>query len=99
MLLRGSGLPDATDAAIEKFEVAREVTPNDAHLIHALASMYERKGVYKKVIELLEPLRQHPSPKTRKVALPLLLRAYEQTTDILGAAEVRRELRELKPSR
>jgi len=99
MLLRDSGLPDATDSAIEKFEVARKETPNDAKVIHALALMYERKGVYRKVIDLLEPLRRHPSPKTREIALVPLLRAYERTTDILGAAEVRRELQELKASR
>jgi tetratricopeptide (TPR) repeat protein len=92
MLLRDSGRPNATDDAIEKFEIARKETPNDPMLVHALASMYDRKGVYMKVIELLEPLRGHPSPKTRKRVLPLLLRAYQRTTQILEAAEVKREL-------
>jgi tetratricopeptide (TPR) repeat protein len=92
MLLRDSGRPNATDDEIEKFEIARKETPNDPMLVHALASMYDRKGVYMKVIELLEPLRGHPSPKTRKRVLPLLLRAYQRTTQILEAAEVKREL-------
>jgi hypothetical protein len=96
MLLRDSGRPDATDTAIDKFEIARKETPNDAMLVHALASMYDRKGVYMRVIELLEPLRRHPSPKTRKYALPLLLRAYQQTTRIVEAAEVKQELRDVK---
>jgi tetratricopeptide (TPR) repeat protein len=95
MLLRESGSPDATEAAIEKFEVALTETPNDATLVHALASMYDRKGVYRRVIELLEPLRAHQSIKTRRLALLLLLRAYERTMAIVEAAEVRAELREL----
>ena len=99
MLLRDSGRPDATDAAIEKFEIARKETPNDAMLVHALASMYDRKGVYMKVIDLLEQLRKHPSPKTRKMVLQLLVRAYDRTTGILEAAEARRELAELTEGR
>ena len=97
MLLRDSGAPDATNAAIEKFELALKETPNDVMLVHALASMYDRKGVYTKVISLLEPLRRHRSPKTRELALTLLLRAYDRTTALLEAAEVRAELQELKP--
>jgi tetratricopeptide (TPR) repeat protein len=95
MLLRASGAPNATDAAIEKFEIALKETPNDATLAHALASMYDRKGFYRKVIELLEPLRSHRNAKTRGYALPLLLRAYERTGSIVETAEVRAQLRDL----
>jgi tetratricopeptide (TPR) repeat protein len=95
MLLRESGRADATDQATEKFEVALKETPNDPLLIHALAMMYDRKGVYRRVIELLEPLRRHPSPRNRKYALTLLVKAYDRTTALLEAAEARAELREL----
>jgi len=52
MLLRDSGRPDAIDEAVAKFEIARHETPNDPTLLHALASLYDRRGVYRKVIEL-----------------------------------------------
>lgn len=92
MLLKDSGRADATEQAIDKFETARKETPNDATLVHALAMMYDRRGVFMKVIELLEPLRRHPSPKTRKLVLQQLIRAYEQTMNIGEAAEAKREL-------
>ena len=95
MLLRESGRPDATNLAIEKFEVALAETPNDDKLVHALATMLDRKGVYKRVIELLEPLRHHRSVKTRILALHLLAKAYDRTSAMLEAAEARAELREL----
>jgi tetratricopeptide (TPR) repeat protein len=94
MLLKDSGRADATDMAIDKFETALKETPNDAFLVHALATMYDRKGIYRRVIELLEPLRHHPSERTQMLALQLLLKAYERTTDILQAAETRAELRD-----
>ena len=60
--------------------------------IHALAHMLERKGVYRRVIELLEPLAKHHSPTTRAKTLPLLLNAYQQMGEMLKAAETRRDL-------
>ena len=95
MLLKESGSADATDLAIEKFEEALTQTPNDAMLVHALASMYDRRGTYSKVIALLEPQRSHRNVTTRRLALTLLLRAYERTTALLEAAETRAELRDL----
>jgi tetratricopeptide (TPR) repeat protein len=102
MLLRDSGMPDAISQAIEKFELARQETPNDPKLLHALAALYDRRGVYRKVIELLEPLGSHPSPKTRAMSLRLLVRAYDETGAMLEAAEARRDLSDFKstaPSR
>ncbi len=96
MLLRDSGRSDATDLAIEKFETARKETPNDPALIHALAMMYDRKGVFRKVIELLEPLRSHPSRKTRLLVLRELVKAYDKTMDIGEAAIAKRELADLE---
>ena len=58
MLLRGAGDPAATDLAIEKFEMALKETPDDALAAHALAKMVERKGHYRRVIEILEPLAE-----------------------------------------
>ena len=98
MLLRDSGRPDATDSAIEKFEVALIETPNDPTLVHALATMYDRKGVFRRVIELLEPFKTHARRKTREMSLQLLLRAYERTGGIGEAAQAKAELAELRGS-
>jgi tetratricopeptide (TPR) repeat protein len=89
MLLRKSGDPNATDLAIEKFETAIRETPNDQFAIHALATMFERKGHYSRVIELLEPLLKHPSRKTRELSCPSLVRAYERTGQKVKAATIR----------
>jgi tetratricopeptide (TPR) repeat protein len=89
MLLRDSGDPQATDLAIEKFETALAETPNDVLAVDALARMLDRKGAYRRVIDLLEPLLQHPNYKTRKMSAPLLLKAYERTGEMVKAARVR----------
>lgn len=72
MLLRDSGLPDSTDQAIEKFELVISETPNDAVAKCALAQMYERRGNYSNVIELLQPLENHNSMDTRRRVYALL---------------------------
>jgi len=96
MLYRDSGLPDATDIAIECFLIAYEISPHDRYTIHALAHMYDRKGQSEQVINLLEPLRTHHSKITRQKSLPLLLKAYQRQEDILKAAEVKEEIRLLE---
>jgi len=88
-LLRESGEANATDLAIEKFEIALKEEPNDPITIYGLTSMLDRKGFYDRVVELIEPLKTHPNPKTRERCLPLLLRAYEQKNELLKAAELR----------
>ncbi len=88
-LLRESGEADATDLAVEKFEIALKEAPNDPITIYGLASMLDRKGHSGRVIELLNPLRSHSSPRTRERCLPLLLRAYERMGELLKAAELR----------
>ena len=93
LLLRDSGEPNATDQAIEKFEVALKETPNDPVAIYGLAQMLELKGHYDRMIELLEPLKAHPNPVTRERCLPKLLKAYEQRSELLKAAELRDILR------
>ena len=89
ILLRASGDPEAAEQAIEKLEIALEESPHDAVAIVALAQVLDRKGAYHSVIELVEPLRHHQSASTREFALPLLLRAYERTGDVLEAAKLR----------
>lgn len=89
MLLRNSGAPDATDQAIERFEEALKESPNDPLTIDALCRMYERRGGYRKVINLLEPLQAHPDAKTREMTIPLLARAYERLNEIVKLAELR----------
>jgi tetratricopeptide (TPR) repeat protein len=96
MLLRDSGDVDATDRAIEKFETALVETPNDVVCVHALATMLERKGMYRRVIELLGPLSDHTNEKTRKMALLGLLRAHERTKDVLRVAEIKIKLKDLE---
>jgi hypothetical protein len=57
--------------------------------IHGLAAMLDRKGNDDRIIELIEPLKAHPNPKTRERCLPLLLGAYERKRELLKAAELR----------
>ena len=90
MLLRNSGAPDSTDQAIEKFEEAHAEAPNDVVTIDALSRMHDRKGAYRKVIALLEPMELHPHEKTRILAVPLLAKAYERVGELLKLAELRR---------
>jgi tetratricopeptide (TPR) repeat protein len=89
MLLRNSGLPDATDLAIEKFETALLEMPNDPVTVHALATMYDRKGAYYRVIELLEPFESHAHLKTREMAIALLMKSYERLGDERKVAELK----------
>lgn len=96
ILYRDSGLPDATDIAIDNLLVAHEISPNDPITVHSLAHMYDRKGTFRKVIQVLEPLRKHHSKFTRKKTLPLLLKAYEKAGEIIQAAEVKNEIRLLE---
>lgn len=76
MLLRDSGLPGATDQAIEKFEIALQETPNDPIAVHALAHMVSRAGNWSRVITLLEPIKEHPSIDTRRKVSALLLKGF-----------------------
>jgi tetratricopeptide (TPR) repeat protein len=96
MLLKDSGQQEATDLAIEKFETARIETPHDPVTLYVLANMYARKGMYSRVIEILEPLADHQNIKTREKVLPILLNAYERMTEIVKAAETREKLRNLQ---
>lgn len=89
MLLRDSGLPDATRRAIEAFEQALAESPNDEVAGHALAMMLSRAGQYQRVIEICERLLDSKRPNTREAAARTLLGAYEKTGELLKAAELK----------
>jgi len=98
MLLRDSGDRDATDRAIEKFEIAHGEDPSDVIATHALAHMLSRKAQYLRVAELLAPLSRYPNETTRRKTLPLLLEAYEHVGEIVKAAELRPQVEQLAVS-
>jgi Tfp pilus assembly protein PilF len=89
MLLRQSGRPEGTDLAIEKFEVALAETPNDSVARLALAQTIRNKGQWRRIIDLIEPLKDHPNSRTAALVGPLLMEAYEQSGEMLKAAEMR----------
>jgi tetratricopeptide (TPR) repeat protein len=91
MLLRDSGQADATDRAIECFEEARRESPNDVLATHALATMLARKGEYRRVIELLEPLLDRPG-KTRDMVAAMLRTAYDRTGEMVKAIALRHRM-------
>lgn len=92
ILLRESGKPDAYAQAEEKLVIAVAEMPDDPISRHALATCYDRRGASRLVIELLEPARETASPETRARSFPMLLKAYERTSEILKASELRREM-------
>lgn len=89
ILTRDSGDPNATRLAIERLEIALDEIPDDPITVCTLADILSKKGHYRRVIELLEPLKDHPNQKTRQITQRLLLRAYEQTHDTLRASELK----------
>ena len=95
ILLRDSGDANATDKAIDNFEIALKETPSDVIAKHALAHMLTRKGGFGRVKTLLQPLMEHPSPTTRKKTYSMLLEAYERSGDILEAATLKSKYAEL----
>ncbi|WP_160158486.1 RNA-binding domain-containing protein [Cellulomonas sp. SLBN-39] len=92
ILLRDSGRPDAVSSAEEKLLVSHEENPSDPIARHALATCYDRRGAYRLVIELLEPVRETSNSKTREKSLPLLLKAYQKANEPIKEAELRRAL-------
>ncbi len=89
MLLRDSGAADAINRATIALEAALAEMPDDGITIYQLASMYDRKGVYKKVISLLAPCIDSVGELTRDRSLPLLKKAYERTNHALEAARLK----------
>jgi tetratricopeptide (TPR) repeat protein len=89
MLLRTAGTPDCAKQAIEKFEIAREQTPNDPKLLHALASCLVRQGAYRKAQLILERLVTSNSAETRARSYDLLLQCYQKLNEPLKLALLR----------
>jgi tetratricopeptide (TPR) repeat protein len=92
MVLRDSGLPNAHRMAAEQLEVALRQTPNDAVCRHALGDCYVKAGSLQRAAEVLEPLLDHHSVRTRQKTYPLLLQCYENTGEILKAAKMREHI-------
>ena len=96
MLLRDSGRPNAVDEAVEKFEPRAPGDPARSDAPSRACLSLRAAGFYSKVIELLEPIKDHPSPRTRALALQSLIKAYGATSAILEAAEAKRDYAEVK---
>lgn len=92
LLLRDSGQPQAMARAEEKLSVAIQENPSDPVARHALATCLDKRGAYRQVIDLVEPVKHTQNQKTRRKTLPLLLKAYEKTNEMLKAAELRNSL-------
>jgi tetratricopeptide (TPR) repeat protein len=92
ILLKDSGLPDATERAIEALESAQIELPNDPYTITTLSSMYIRKAQYLKALPILVPLKNSQQRKTREIVLSQLATIYEYQNEFIKLSEVRREL-------
>lgn len=92
LLIRDSGEPDAGRTAEEALEAALVETPNDQIALAALASLLDKRGAYRRVIEVLEGHSINPATKFGKSAGPVLLKAYERTTEMAKAAALRQIL-------
>jgi tetratricopeptide (TPR) repeat protein len=92
LLLRDSGIPNASREAEDKLEIALEANSSDPIARHALATCLEKRGAYQRIVEVLEPMSASRDPRTRAQTLPILLRAYESLSELVKAAELRRDL-------
>ena len=89
MLLKGSGEVDSLDKAIDKLNICLLETPNDNYASVTVATLYKRKGMYRKIPELLEKFLDHDNPQTREIVHGLLIEAYEYQNDFIKAAELK----------
>ena len=89
ILLRESGLPNATELSMQKLQIALASQPRDIITITALAQAYERQNAWLKIVEICAPFKKEVHGKSKAKMLPLLLKAYERTGDSLAAIEVR----------
>jgi tetratricopeptide (TPR) repeat protein len=94
ILLRDSGQPDAASEAEQKLLTSLELNSRDIVTITALAQLYDRRGASFKVLELCEPWAAEVYGRAKETMLPLLLKAYHQTGNMLKEAEIRDRLRE-----
>lgn len=92
--LKDSGLPDATDLAIERVRVALHETPNDLIAVDGLARLLSRKGAFREVVALIEPHRTTLTPRNREMLLPLLAKAYREVGEDVKYLRLMAELGE-----
>lgn len=92
LLLRDSGRPGATTLAEEQLVKALKEAPNDAIARHAMATCLDKRGAYRKVIDLLEPTLQTQNEITMRKSWPLLLRAFDKTNEKLKYLQLRTQL-------
>lgn len=88
-VLKASGEPDAIDLAISKFEEALENHPSDRLAAHSLATLYSRKGVFRKVIGLRTILWDKADTSTRSMSRDILIEAYSHFSDLVEVAKLR----------
>ena len=93
ILLRDCGQVDALQQAMQKLEAALELNGRDIVTITALAQLYEKRASWFKVIDLCEPWKDEVYGRAKDTMLPMLLRAYEHTSEVLKAAEMRDRIR------
>src|SRR5258706_11734183 len=89
MVLRTSGRHNAHRIAADQLETALKENQNDPICAHALGDCYFRLGNYQRALELLLPLLENPSAKTRQVTYPLLLEIYERMGEMVKVAELK----------
>jgi lipopolysaccharide biosynthesis regulator YciM len=92
LLLRDSGEPDASKQAEEKLHIALAETPNDVIALRVLAGLLADRGAYGPLIQLIEPHVDNTDQRFRSAVLPLLLKAYDRTRNLVKAAALRRKL-------
>lgn len=97
MVYGSSGRSDAIARAIEHFKIAHDNLPNDPICAKGLALMYEKRGNYSEVVNLLEPFRASKDYKTRSQLFPILCRAYEKFPNkyMLRLAELKQFMKTL----
>ena len=94
LLLRDGGQVDSASQAIERLGVAYGLNENDPITVNALAHLYEKRGAYRKVIDLCKPWKDIAVGKARENILPMLERAYRSQGCLIEANEIRAKLKQ-----
>jgi len=92
ILIKDSGVPDATDRAISALESALGEIPTDEISLTVVASLYMRKDQYPKALPILVSLKESRNSKTKQIALEMLLKIYEKNREYTKISETRQAL-------
>jgi hypothetical protein len=95
-VLKNSGEPLAVEHAINCFEEALKHS-DDRRAAHSLASLYYRKGSYRKVIDLKFLLWDKADAETKHASFDLLLEALSNLGEKLAAEQLKVEHEKLPP--